>query len=49
LVLSLTEKRDNLMTGEGRKGEEEGLGRGGGRVKSFSGEKAWSSINHSIL
>jgi hypothetical protein len=33
-------KRDNLLTGEG--GEDEA-------VKSYDGEKAWSSINPSIL
>ncbi len=34
-------KRDNLMTGEG--------GEWGGGVKSYEGEKIWSSIYHSIL
>jgi hypothetical protein len=34
-------KRDNLPTGEG-----EG---GGGGAKSYDGEKAWSSVNHSIF
>ncbi len=34
-------KRDNLLTGEG--------GWGGGGAKSYDGEKAWSSINHSKL
>jgi hypothetical protein len=31
-----------------RKGEE-GVGDGRGGAKSYVGEKAWSSINHSIL
>jgi hypothetical protein len=26
-----------------------GIGGGGGGVKSYDGEKTWSSINHSIL
>jgi hypothetical protein len=30
-------KRDNLLT------------EGGGGAKSYEGEKAWSSINHSVL
>ncbi len=34
-------KRDNLLSERGREG--------GGGAKSFDGEKAWSSINHSIL
>jgi hypothetical protein len=33
-------KRDNLLTGEG--------GKGGGK-KSYDGEKAWSSMNRSVL
>jgi hypothetical protein len=32
-------KRDNKLTGDG----------GGGGDKSYVAEKAWSSINHSIL
>jgi hypothetical protein len=36
-------KRDNLLRGVGVGGA------GGGGPKSFDGEKAWPSINHSIL
>ncbi len=35
-------KRNNLLTGEGGNGFGE-------EPKSYDGEKAWSSVNHSIL
>jgi hypothetical protein len=42
-ILRLSHKRDNLLTGGG------GRGVGEEPKKSSDGEKAWFSINHSIL